>query len=224
MKRILISIIITAASVIPTLAQTNAVDKDTIAVVLGKPIAVKDKDKLNGLIFGTLLEQYAKENKIEPTEAELDVFVQKTEEINKKQHAKFEKDRKKLTQELKSDTLTERERKEKTTYLQNLENILKTTKEADEMAKGMKEQMKVMRRNMARHFVKTWKINKSLYAYRKFLKEQEKKGNFKILNKEYEPSFWKYFTDDTMHTFYSKNDGANLMQTPWWLMDKSIDE
>ncbi len=63
-----------------------------------------------------------------------------------------------------------------------------------------------------------------LDAYLKFLKDQEKKGNFKILNKEYEPSFWRYFTDDAMHTFISKDDGAKLMGTPWWLMEKPIDE
>jgi len=79
-----------------------------------------------------------------------------------------------------------------------------------------------MKRNMAQHFVKTWKINKSLYekyggvfifqqagiepldAYRQFLKEQEKKKAFQILNKDYEASFWKYFVDDSMHTFLLK--------------------
>ncbi|MBI5195495.1 MAG: hypothetical protein HZA10_04140 [Nitrospirae bacterium] len=228
--------------VIPSFSQTNSTDKDTIAVVLGKPIAVKDKDKLNGLIFGALLEKYAKGNKIEPTEAELDVFMQRTDELEKRNQAKFEKDRKKAAEELKSGALTEKEQKEKTAYLQNLESILKTTKEMAERGKGMEEQMKAIKRNMARHFVKTWKINKSLYekyggriifqqagvepldAYRKFLKEQEKKGNFKILNKEYEPSFWRYFTNDAMHTFISKDDGAKLMGTPWWLMEKPIDE
>ncbi|MBI3354762.1 hypothetical protein HY086_00800 [Candidatus Gottesmanbacteria bacterium] len=242
MKRILISIIIAAAFTAPAFSQTTPVDKDTIAMVLGKPITVKDKDKLNGLVFGALLEKYAKENKIEPTEAELDVFVQRTDELEKRNQDKFEKDRKKLAEELKSDTLTEKERKEKTAYLQNLESILKTTKEMAERGKGMEEQMKAMKRSMAQHFVMAWKINKSLYekyggriifqqagvepldAYRKFLKEQEKKGAFQILNKEYEPSFWKYFTDDNMHTFYSKDDGAKLMETPWWLMEKPIDE
>ncbi|MBI3815356.1 MAG: hypothetical protein HY279_12955 [Nitrospinae bacterium] len=242
MKRILISIVIIAASVMPTLAQTSPADKDTIAVVLGKPITVKDKDNLNGLIFGALLEKYAKENKIEPTEAELDVFMQRTDELEKRNQDKFEKDRKKLAEELKSDTLTEKERKEKTAYLQNLESILKTTKEMAERDKGMEDQIKAIKRNMARQFVKTWKINKSLYekyggriifqqagvepldAYREFLKEQEKERTFQIMNKDYEASFWRYFTNDAMHTFISKDDGAKLMGTPWWLMEKPIDE
>lgn len=226
----------------PTLSQANQADKDTIAIVLGKKINIKDKDKVNGLIFGALLEQYAKENKIEPTEAELDAFVQKTEEMKKQQQVKFEKDREKLVEELKSKSLTEQERKDKTSYLQTLENILKTNKEVEEWSREMEDQMRAMRRNMAQHFVKTWKINKSLYekyggriifqqagvepldAYREFLKEQEKKGAFQIMNKDYEASFWRYFTNDAMHNFYPKDDGAKLMETPWWLMGKPIDE
>ncbi|MBI4972622.1 MAG: hypothetical protein HZC16_02255, partial [Candidatus Omnitrophica bacterium] len=125
MKRILISIIISAAFTVPAFSQKGPADKDTIAIVLGKPITVKDKDNLNGLIFGTLLEKYAKEKKIEPTEAELDVFIQRTDEMEERNQAKFGKDRKKLVEELKSDTLSEKERKEKTAYLQNLESILK---------------------------------------------------------------------------------------------------
>jgi len=61
-------------------------------------------------------------------------------------------------------------------------------------------------------------------AYREFLKEQEKNGAFQILNNDYEKSFWKYFTNDSMHTFYPDDMGTKLMKTPWWLMDKPIEE
>ncbi len=247
MKRIFIFVALVAAVANPAMSQTNqskavTTDNDAIAVVLGKTISLKDKDKLNGLIFGTLLEQYAEENKIEPTEPEIDTFVQKTEEMRRQQHVKFEKDREKLVAELKSTSFTEKERIEKTTRLQTLENILKSTNEAEDRTKGIEDKMRTMKRNMALHFVKTWKINKSLYekyggriifqqagpepldAYREFLKEQEKKGAFQIFNKEYEAAFWKYFVNDAMHTFYSKDEGAKLMKTPWWLLDKPIGE
>jgi polyribonucleotide nucleotidyltransferase len=245
MSRNIIKIVFVAGILILALShadQSKAHDgeNETIAVVLGKKITLKDKDKLNGMIFGALLENYASENSIEPTEAELDAFVKRTEEMRKQQQADFEKDREKLTQELKSSSLTEKEKKEKTERLNTIESILKTTKEAEERTKGMDEEMRTMKRNMARHFVRTWKINKSLYekyggriifqqagiepldAYRQFLKEQEKKKAFEILNKDFEASFWKYFVDDSMHTFYSKDDGAKLMETPWWLMDKPM--
>ena len=99
-----------------------------------------------------------------------------------------------------------------------------------------------MKRQMARSFVKSWKINKALYekyggrvifqqagpepldAYRDFLKEQEKKGAFQIRDKQYEPEFWRYFTNDAMHTFYDKDDGTKFINTPWWLMDESLEE
>ena len=217
-------------------------DKDVIAVVLGKKLTVKDKDKLNGLIFGALLEQFAKDNKIEPTEEELDAFVLKTEEKERQHQIKFEEDRKKLLAELKSATLSERERKDKESQLQTIESILKTTREMKEQTKGMEEQLRSMKRQMAQQFVRRWKINKALYAkyggrvifqqagvepldaYRDFLKEKEKKGSFQILDKRYEASFWRYFTNDAMHTFYSKDDGAKFINTPWWMMEEPLDE
>ncbi|MBI3585681.1 MAG: hypothetical protein HY088_00950, partial [Ignavibacteriales bacterium] len=72
MKRIATLTIIVTTIALPVLSNTNqskttASANDTIAVVLGKTISVKDKDRLQGLIFGALLEQYAKENNIEPT-------------------------------------------------------------------------------------------------------------------------------------------------------------
>lgn len=212
MKLNIMAILLIAAIIIHVLlyaAPSNAQDEgnETIAVVLGKKITIKDKDRLNGMIFGALLEQYAKDNNIEPTEPELAAFVKKTEEMRIQQQADFEKDRIKLMQELKSSSLTEKEKKEKTEHLKTIENILKTTKEAEERTKGMDDKMQIMKRNIAQHFVKTWKINKSLYekyggrlifqqagiepldAYRQFLKEQEKKKAFQILNKDYEASF-----------------------------------
>ncbi len=222
--------------------QSNATDtdkdKDVIAVVLGKKLTTKDKDKLDGLIFGALLEQFAKNNKIEPTEKELDTFVLKMEEMERQHQIKFEEDRKKLVAELKATTLSERERKDKESQLQTIESILKTTREMKEQTKGREEQLRPMKRQMAWQFVKRWKINKALYAkyggrvifqqagvepldaYRDFLKEKEKNGSFQILDKKYEASFWRYFTNDDMHTFYSKDDGAKFINTPWWMMEE----
>jgi len=69
-------------------AETNspkagATDTDVIAVVLGKKITAGEKDKLNGLIFSALLQKYAKENKIEPSDTELEAFVDNLEELEK---------------------------------------------------------------------------------------------------------------------------------------------
>lgn len=215
-------------------------DSDTkvIATVLGKEITAKDKDRLNGLIFGTLLEQFAKDNTAEPTDGEIDNFILKTEEKGRQNLLKFESDRMKLTKELKTAILTERQRKEKESRLQQIEKILKMTREMEKRSKGMEEQLRPVKRKSARMFVKRWKVNKALFAkyggrvifqqagpepldaYRDFLKEQEKNGAFQILDKQYQAPFWRYFTHDAMHTFYDKDDGAKFINIPWWMMEQ----
>ena len=59
-----------------------------------------------------------------------------------------------------------------------------------------------------------------LDAYRDFLEEQERQGAFQILDKRYASGFWRYFTNDAMHTFYSKADGEKFINTPWWMMEE----
>lgn len=244
MKRFFVGTVLVAVSICSQ-AQTSPLkadvsDTNVIAVVLGNKITAKDADKLNGLIFGQLLERYAKDNKIEPTEDELNAFILKTEEKVKQRQIELEQDREKLLKELESPALRDRERKDKESQLQTTESILKSLRERKEQTKEMEEQLKPMKRQMAQHFVRAWKVNKALYdkhggrvifqqagpepldAYRDFLKSQEKEGAFQILDTKYEASFWKYFTNDAMHTFYSKEEAAKLMNTPWWLMEKPL--
>ncbi|NLB56847.1 MAG: hypothetical protein GX811_13995 [Lentisphaerae bacterium] len=149
----------------------------------------------------------------------------------------MEADRKKLVDELKNSSLSDPEREQMASHLNSIESILKTTREMKEQLRGMEEQMRFMKRQMAKQFVKSWKVNKALHqkyggrvifqqagvepldAYRDFLREQENKGAFQILDKQYEDGFWHYFTNDAMHTFYEKEDGDKFINTPWWMMD-----
>lgn len=234
-------------SIVSCLAQTNRPapepeDTIVIAVVLGKTITAKEKENLNGLIFGALLDKYSKEHGIAPTDDELDTFVRKTEEREKQEHAQLERDSERLRKELKSSSISDRDRKEKESRLQTIESILKTKREINAQAGMNEEQMRRVKRQIAHQFVKSWKVNKSLYekyggrvifqqagvepvdAYRDFLKEQEKNGAFRIIDKKYEAGFWQYFINDAMHTFYPKDEGAKFLKTPWWMMEKSTEE
>lgn len=223
-------------------SEAEVQDTHVIAIVLGKKITANEKDKLNGLIFGALLQQYAQENKIEPTEEELDLFVRKMEEKEQQQQVQFEAKREKLQRELKSPSISDRERKGKASELQTIESILKSNLRMKEETKGMEEQARTAMRQVAHEFLKSWKINKALYekyggrvifqqagvepldAYREFLKEQEKKGAFQIIDKSYEASFWRYFTNDAMHTFFNKEEGVKFINTPWWIMEQPSEE
>jgi len=41
-------------------------------------------------------------------------------------------------------------------------------------------------------------------ARKDYLKDQQKKGAFTILDKSFEPPFWEYFVDDSRHSFYKQ--------------------
>jgi hypothetical protein len=215
-------------------------EQKVIAVVLGKKIRVKDKARLNGLIFGTLLERFAQDNRIEPTEEELDTFIRKTGELKRRQQEEDDikemviKKRKQLQAELQSGTLSVGERKTKESSLKKID---KDFRPDGTMREAAAEKVRLMKRRMALQFVRRWKINKALFAkyegrvifqqvgpepldaYRDFLREQEKKGAFKILDEKYKAPFWRYFTNDAMHSFYPDDEGAKFINTPWWMMD-----
>ncbi len=238
------SILLTASGwAQPNRPAPEPADTIVIAVVLGKNITAKEKENLSGLILGALFGKYAKEHNIAPTDDELDTFVRKTEELEKQEHARLERDRERLQKDLKSSSISDRDRKEKESELQSLESVREIYgRELNGKAGLNEEQRRRERRQNAQEFVKPWKINKSLYekyggrvifqqfgvepvdAYRDFLKEQEKNGAFRIIDKKYEAGFWRYFTNDAMHTFYPKEEGAKFLKTPWWMMEKPTEE
>ena len=247
MKKLLATTILFATSAISAISQTtnptnDAGDKDAVAVVLGKEIKTEEKGRLSGLIFGALLDQYAKENKIEPTEDEIKVFLDKQEEMSMNSLLESEREKSRLVKELKSQSLTVEQRKEKQSELEMAEEALRTQRETREGAQQMEKQLQPMLRKMALQQVRTWKINQALFkkyggrvifqqagvepldAYREFLEDQQKKGAFRIMDKAAEASFWKYFTNDAMHTFLSKDEGEKMMEKPFWLMEKPITE
>lgn len=213
-------------------------DTIVIAVVLGKNITAKEKENLRGLIVRALFDKYAKEHDIAPTDDELDTLLRKMEEMDIQWRAKLERDSERLRKELKSPSVSDRDRKNKQSQLQTNEFILK-----DKAKAGVsEEQGRKESRQVAHETVKWWKINKSLYekyggdvifqqagmepvdAYRDFLKEQEKNGAFRIIDKKYEAGFWRYFGNDSMRRFYPNDLGAKFFKTPWWMMEKPTDE
>jgi hypothetical protein len=58
-----------------------------------------------------------------------------------------------------------------------------------------------------------------LDAYRAFLEERQAAGAFELLDDALAEEFWRYFTDENMHTFYNAADAAEAFRTPWWRSD-----
>jgi hypothetical protein len=166
------------------------------AVVLGKPVVSADAAEVQETIVTRLLDQYAEERGIraEPTEV---------------------------------DALLEKMRRDMATSGLAAEEDL-TSKE--------KAEVDAMQREMARGIIRQWKINKALYeqyggriiyqqlgpepldAYRQFLHKREADGAFAIRDQALEASFWRYFTDDSIHDFMVPGgaDEARAFTTPPW--------
>ncbi len=213
-----------------------------IAVVLGTKITEDQKENLSGVIFGTLLRQFAEQNQIEPTAEELELFIRATDRETNSPKEQFRADRDRFQEELKDTTLSEKDRKQKEKDLETLEGLIQTTDEMDKQSAGMENQISITEKQIARYFVQSWKVNKALHqryggrvifqqaetepldAYRDFLKEQKQAGAFQILDKQYEGEFWRYFTNDAMHSFCSDEQGWKSFQTPWWEMTKPDEE
>lgn len=222
-----------------------AADAKIIATVLDRTITELEKDQLSGIIFGTLFQKYAKDNNIEPTDDELSAFIKWMDNMEKATLPRLEKDKETLIKELKSTSLTERQRKEKSEYLKTLENVIlsckKDLEEADKLTDEQKQKILLQSRKMAYGFVLRWKTNKSLFekyggralfqqagmepidAYRDHLKEQEQLGNFKIVDKKYHDLFWEYFLHPVEHFLQSGEEAKKAINTPLWEMEKSTE-
>ena len=240
MKHLLMAAAVMACSAVCAAQESGSAAESgdsaqVVAIVLEREVPAADKAELSGIILGELLDRYALDAKLEPTDEELDAFAERMVEIREQKLAEERKRRLGLKQELKSDELTEEQRKVKQDELANLESIL-------EFETKRKTSARASYRAIGMMFVTRWKVNKALHekyggrviaqqvgpepldAYRKFLEEEQKKGSFKIVAKDCEPLFWDYFTNEKKHVFYSDEKGKKFITTPWWLIEESAEE
>ncbi len=101
------------------------------------------------------------------------------------------------------------------------------------LSEGREKQIKVYRA-IGKQIVETWKINREMYAifggavvlqksgqepvgaYRLFLEQEEKKGNFEIYEKQMRDKFWQPYLRKQLEIPKDKVD----FSTPWWLAAK----
>ena len=213
-----------------------------IAKVLGKNITLGEQDQLNGIIFGRLLEAYAKEHQIAATKEELDAFAAKSREQKQESHKEWERERAGILQKLKAESLSKSDEEALKSKLEMYEGFLSVDSEMESFDKQHPGETRKMEEDIARQFIYAWKLNLKLYeqyggrvifqqagvepldSYRLFLRARQEAGDFQILDETYAASFWNYFTNDLMHTFYSKEEGDKFMKTPWWMLSPPEDD
>ena len=221
---------------------TNSTAADpVIARVLDRDIRLSEQTDLNDIILGSLMKRYA-EGHGAPTQADIAAFVATTEKKNAARRKAWEAERNELSRKLESDALSESERSNIASNFNKVDKRLKMDAVFAEKAASAPEESRKIDEQIAEAFVRAWKGNLALYeqyggrvifqqagvepldAYRLFLQEQQAAGNFQILDKQYEASFWNYFTNDTMHSFYPADKGDKFMRTPWWLSSEKPEE
>ena len=178
--------------------------------------------------FWVLFEQYAQEKDITVTETDIEQYNQSMLRGIQRQVVNLEKKADSLQKELQAENLDEQKRSELTERLELYTSFANQLNQSQEMFKKPNTPAGTM--------IRLWKIYNRLYeqyggrvifqqagpepldAFRKFLEDQQRQGNFEFFNQEAESLFWEYYRNEKMHTFYSDETEAKaMMQTPWWL-------
>jgi hypothetical protein len=125
---------------------------------------------------------------------------------------------------------------EKEAYVAHLREALsKDPAVAAELGEESAED-RAARLEIAEAFIKQWKINRALYqqyggriifqqggpepldAYRAFLEERQAAGDFDILDASMAASFWRYYRDDSIHSFFERGSAEEAKAfevEPW---------
>lgn len=219
---------------------TQVKGKKIIATVLGQEISASDSNQIRGLIFRPLLDKYAEEQKIVPTPEEIDTFMIMLRKKQLESLAEVESTRSQLQEELKSPSLSKNDRAQAEANLKMTEQVIKGLRDIEKKRQEGGREFKLKEIASANQYVKTWKIYCSLYekyggrvifqqlgpepldAFRDFLEDGEKNGDFQITDKNTKESFWNYFLNESLHKFYPLEDGKKLMSTPWWMMEEPM--
>jgi hypothetical protein len=212
-------------------------DDPLVATVLGSEVRTGDAEEMRYLILSKLVERYAAEKGLEVGRDEIDGYLDSLRRMAEDERRRNEAKREELTRKLASETLTEAERESLSSELDSLNDLMASLAEGSPEADSA--EVAEYREQVATAFVRQWKINQALYrqyggrvifqqggpepvdAYRRFLEEQEKEGNFAITDQNFAGKFWDYYRNDAIHSFYppGSEEEKQAIETPWWLTD-----
>jgi heat shock protein HslJ len=192
----------------PNLQSTDPADESVIelaptqrplaATVLNEEVRTGDPGEMQSVVLTRLFERYAKEQNIEVSNDEIDAWIDN------------------LRRGLRAEGLDAEK----------------------ELAPDEAAQVEHMRRDMGHAMIRQWKLSRALYqqyggriiyqqfgpepldAYRHYLEERQAAGDFTIHRKDFAATFWRYFTDNSMHDFYQpgSEEEAQAFEIPPWTL------
>lgn len=203
------------------------------AKVLDTEIRTDDAEEMRYWILLKLTDQYAAERGIDVTQEEIDAYIQGTQRIAEKDRLQREARLEEIEGRLGAKDLGDHERKALASERDSLNQLQSDLRE---MSGGDQDEVRQARQAVASAFVRQWKLNQTLYreyggrivyqqggpepldAYRKFLEAQREQGALEILNKGLGDRFWRYYTNDAIHSFYppGSEEEKRTFAKPWW--------
>jgi hypothetical protein len=204
------------------------------ATLLGQPAQATDGETLRYEVLRALMARYAKAKGITATSAEIDAYLDQMRRTLQRDRERALQQRDALTQRLAAAQPGDAERQALTRELADATNTAQTL---DSMLRGLDDPAdRAARREVAAAFIVQWKIHRALYrqyggrigyqqggpepldAVRRFLEAHQARGDFAIADPALAAAFWRYYRDDSIHSFYPRGsrEEAQAFATPPW--------
>lgn len=211
-------------------AQKKKLAPDAYAAWLQK----ERNERLRTLVWQAVFEDFAKQQRIEPTAAEIETYINSHRRLQKEDKVRRAKERERLVGELRSSNLSEAHRKQLQQYLDTLISLEKhdAAMEQERRDPEREKMWAKSERRVAEVWTKHWKINQALFrkfggriifqqagwepidAYRKLLEEYEARKALVMHDPALRDVVYAYFkhqfvyADEVMARFY--------FEKPYW--------
>lgn len=211
---------------VPDGAKAPAVDDETRKLMR--------QEKLRGLVWTAVFDDYAKKRGIVVTPAEIESHNAQHRKFREEDRARRKEQRQALIAEFKSPGLSETHRKQAQQHLDKLNRIEEhDARLAQERRDPAHEKIwQESERQVAEYWVRGWKINQVLYrefggrlifqqagwepidAYRKLLERYEGRKAFAIRDPAFKDAVYSYFQHNFVYADESK--AKFYFEKPWW--------
>ena len=204
------------------------------AKLLGQPVQATDAEALRYEVLRALTDRYAKDRGITATPSEIDAYLAGMRRAFQSDRDLALERRDALTKRLAAADLAEPERQ---TLTRELTDVTSTAQALDSMLRSADDPAdRAARREVAAAFIVQWKIHRALYkqyggrigyqqggpepldAVRRFLEHRQARGDFAIGDPALATAFWRYYRDDSIHSFYprgSREEAQAFASPPW---------
>jgi hypothetical protein len=196
-------------------------------------VHTRDAEELRYVVLRELTDRYVQDQGIVVTPAEKDAYVTHVQEGLAKDRAQNAARRADLAGRLAAGGLSDAERWRLAAEVASLDDLLAAL--GDPGTARADPQEEATRQQVAAAFILQWKINRALYrqyggriifqqggpepldAYRRFLEEAQSRGDFRIVNRSLEAAFWRYYRENSIHSFYppGSREEARAFEAPW---------